>query len=42
MPTRDIATAVGFYGETLGIPRSVYNDERHYAEFETGSLTQGV
>ena len=42
MPTRDIPTAVSFYGQTLGLPRSVYNEERHYAEFETGNLTVSV
>jgi predicted enzyme related to lactoylglutathione lyase len=42
MPTRDLATAVTFYGETLGLPRSVYLEERNYAEFETGNLTVSV
>ena len=42
MPTRDLATAVAFYGETLGLPRSVYSEERSYAEFETGNLTLSV
>jgi predicted enzyme related to lactoylglutathione lyase len=42
LPTRDIAAAVAFYGETLGLPRSVFNEERNYAEFETGNLTLGV
>lgn len=42
MPTRDLATAVTFYGSTLGLPRSVYNEERHYAEFETGNLTLSI
>ena len=37
--TRDIDTAVGFYGDTLGLTRSVYIPERNYAEFETGNLT---
>lgn len=41
-PTRDIAVAAAFYGETLGLPRSVYNEERNYAEFETGNLTLSV
>ncbi len=41
-PTRDLAAAATFYGETLGLPRSVYNEERHYAEFETGNLTLSV
>jgi predicted enzyme related to lactoylglutathione lyase len=41
-PTRDLAGAVTFYGETLGLPRSVYIEERNYAEFETGNLTLSV
>jgi predicted enzyme related to lactoylglutathione lyase len=39
IPTRDLPAAAAFYGETLGLPRSVYVEERHYAEFETGNLT---
>ena len=42
MPTRDLEAAVAFYGETLGLPRSVYLPERNYAEFETGNLTLSV
>jgi predicted enzyme related to lactoylglutathione lyase len=42
IPTQDLAAAAVFYGETLGIPRSVYIEERHYAEFETGNLTLSV
>ncbi len=42
MPTRDLEAAARFYGETLGIPRSVYVPERHYSEFETGNLTLSV
>ena len=38
-PTKDLEAAVVFYGETLGLPRSVYLKERNYAEFETGNLT---
>ena len=41
-PTRDLAAAASFYGETLGLPRSVYNEERNYAEFETGNLTLSI
>jgi predicted enzyme related to lactoylglutathione lyase len=40
--TRDIDTAVGFYGDTLGLTRSVYIPERNYAEFETGNLTLSI
>jgi predicted enzyme related to lactoylglutathione lyase len=39
MPTRDFETAVAFYGDTLGLRRSVYVPDRKYAEFETGNLT---
>jgi predicted enzyme related to lactoylglutathione lyase len=40
--TKDLQRAVEFYGETLGLPRSVYLEERNYAEFETGNLTLSV
>jgi predicted enzyme related to lactoylglutathione lyase len=42
MPTRDLDSAVRFYGETLGLPRSVYLPERNYSEFETGNLTLSI
>ena len=42
MPTRDLPAAADFYGEVLGLRRSVYIPERHYAEFETGNLTLSV
>ena len=42
MPTRDLPAAAMFYGETLGLPRSVYYEERGYSEFETGNLTLSV
>jgi predicted enzyme related to lactoylglutathione lyase len=42
VPTQDLDRAVRFYGETLGLPRSVYLPERNYAEFETGNLTLSV
>jgi predicted enzyme related to lactoylglutathione lyase len=42
MPTRNLETAVEFYGSTLGLHRSVYFKERNYAEFETGNLTLSV
>ncbi len=42
LPTRDLPTAAAFYGETLGLPRSVYLEDRHYSEFETGNLTLSV
>jgi predicted enzyme related to lactoylglutathione lyase len=42
IPTRDLARAVIFYGETLGLHRSVYMPERNFAEFETGNLTLNI
>jgi predicted enzyme related to lactoylglutathione lyase len=42
LSTSDLAQAVAFYGETLGLPRSVYMPERNFAEFETGNLTLSV
>src|SRR5947209_19851171 len=42
LPTRDLGAAGQFYGETLALPRSVYIEERNYAEFETGNLTLSV
>jgi predicted enzyme related to lactoylglutathione lyase len=42
VPTHDLAAAAQFYGETLGLPRSVYLPERNYSEFETGNLTLSV
>jgi predicted enzyme related to lactoylglutathione lyase len=40
--THDLSAAARFYGETLGLPRSVYMPERNFAEFETGNLTLSV
>jgi len=37
--TRDFSRAGDFYGNTLGLRRSVWIPERNYAEFETGNLT---
>jgi predicted enzyme related to lactoylglutathione lyase len=42
VPARDLARAVEFYGDTLGLRRSVYMPERSYAEFETANLTLSV
>jgi predicted enzyme related to lactoylglutathione lyase len=42
VPTHDLQTAVEFYGDTLGLRRSVYLPDRNYAEFETGNLTLSV
>lgn len=40
--TKNFDAATMFYGETLGLPRSVYRPDRHFAEFETGNLTLSV
>jgi predicted enzyme related to lactoylglutathione lyase len=42
IPTRDLEAAAAFYGDALGLRRSVYKPERNYAEFETGNLTLSV
>jgi predicted enzyme related to lactoylglutathione lyase len=42
IPTQDIETAAKFYGEVLGMPRSVYYPERGFAEFEPGDVTISV
>jgi predicted enzyme related to lactoylglutathione lyase len=42
VPTQDLARAVAFYGETLGLRVSVHRPENHFAEFETGTVTFNV
>jgi predicted enzyme related to lactoylglutathione lyase len=42
VPTTDLERAVTFYGDALGLPRSVYLPERNFAEFETGTVTLSV
>jgi predicted enzyme related to lactoylglutathione lyase len=42
LSTHDLPKAVEFYEKTLGLPRSVYLEERKYAEFEAGPLTLSV
>jgi predicted enzyme related to lactoylglutathione lyase len=42
VPTHDLEAAVEFYGQTLGLPCSVYRKDRNFAEFETGNLTLSV
>ena len=39
MPTKDLEAAAAFYGDALGLRRSVWIPERNYSEFETGNLT---
>jgi predicted enzyme related to lactoylglutathione lyase len=38
----DFERAMSFYGETLGLPRSVHRPDRGFGEFETGNLTLSV
>lgn len=42
VPTRDFARACEFYGEVLGLERSIQWGDMPAAEFETGSLTIAV
>ena len=42
VPTQNLEQAVNFYGEVLGLRRSVYNPDRHFAEFEPGNVTFSV
>jgi predicted enzyme related to lactoylglutathione lyase len=42
IPTQDLEQAVAFYGETLGLERTVYMPERNFAEFDTGTVTLSV
>ena len=42
LPTHDLEAAAEFYGTTLGLTRSVYMLDRHFAEFETGNLTLSI
>jgi predicted enzyme related to lactoylglutathione lyase len=42
IPTRDLEAAAAFYGDVLGLARSVYLPDRNFAEFETGNVTMSV
>ncbi len=42
LPTHDLEVAVEFYGDTVGLRRSVYLKDRNYSEFETGNLTLSI
>ena len=42
IPTRDLAEAVRFYEETLGLRLSVHIPDRGFAEFEPGDVTFSV
>ena len=39
IPTKDLDAACAFYGDALGLRRSVFMPDRGFAEFETGNLT---
>lgn len=39
VPSQDIERAAEFYGEKLGLERSVYRPESNFAEFENGTVT---
>jgi predicted enzyme related to lactoylglutathione lyase len=39
LPAHDLELAVEFYGTTIGLRRSEYRKDRHFAEFETANLT---
>lgn len=39
IPTSDLDRAMRFYGEKLGLRRSVYFEGKPFAEYETGNLT---
>ena len=38
----DLESAAAFYGDTLGLPRSVYRPANGFAEFEAGNLTLSI
>ena len=40
--TTDLERAADFYGNTLGLERSVYMPDRNFAEFENGTVTFSV
>ena len=42
LPTHDVRASAEFYGDTLGLRRSLYMPERNFAEFETGNLTLSI
>jgi predicted enzyme related to lactoylglutathione lyase len=42
LSTHNLEAAAEFYGQTLGLTRSVYKPERNFAEFETGNLTLSI
>jgi hypothetical protein len=42
VPARDLPILAAFYGEMLGLPRSVYMPGRNDAGFEPGNLTVSI
>src|SRR3954451_12621573 len=42
IPTQDLERAAAFYGDTLGLHRTVFMPDRNFAEFDTGTVTFSV
>jgi catechol 2,3-dioxygenase-like lactoylglutathione lyase family enzyme len=42
VPTTDLERTCAFYGDTLGLRRSVHVPERNFAEFENGTVTFSI
>jgi predicted enzyme related to lactoylglutathione lyase len=42
IPSRDLNASAAFYRDTLGLPQSVFVEDRNYSEYETGNLTLSV
>jgi len=42
VPTRDLERSVAFYGDTLGLRRTVYRPDRNFAEFDTRTVTLSI
>ena len=40
--TQDLERSVAFYRDVLGLECSVHRPERHFAEFETGTVTLNI
>jgi predicted enzyme related to lactoylglutathione lyase len=42
IPSSDLAASAAFYRDLLGLRQSVYMPDRHFSEYETGTLTLSV
>src|SRR4051812_29941880 len=42
IPTQDLERSAAFYGDTLGLTRTVYRPENNFAEFDTGTVTISI